>query len=105
MDQQKWLLVKANFEGTEDLTDGYYRLREIEDGYQLAYLVAGPCGDKNPHPEITLLQEGNQVRPIRLRDVETTPILNLSEKEDSNTIEELTDQLLNRFIKIKKLSL
>ncbi|MBU5359854.1 hypothetical protein KQI58_02030 [Enterococcus raffinosus] len=105
MDQQKWLLVKANFEGTEDLADGYYRLREIEDGYQLAYLVAGPCGDKNPHPEITLLQEGNQVRPIRLRDVETTPILNLSEKEDSNMVEELTDQLLNRFIKIKKLSL
>lgn len=105
MDQQKWLLVKANFEGTEDLADGYYRLREVDGGYQLAYLVAGPCGDKNPHPEITLLQEGNQVRPIRLRDVETTPILNLSEKEDSNMIEELTDQLLNRFIKIKKLSL
>ncbi|MGJ0705121.1 hypothetical protein [Enterococcus avium] len=105
MDQQKWLLVKANFDGTEDLADGYYRLREVDGGYQLAYLVAGPCGDKNPHPEITLRQEGNHVRPIRLRDTETSPILNLSEKEDATAIEELTDQLLNRFIRIKKLSI
>ena len=105
MDQQKWLLVKANFDGTEDLADGYYRLREVDGGYQLAYLVAGPCGDKNPHPEITLRQEGNQVRPIRLRDTEPSPILNLSEKEDATAIEELTDQLLNRFIRIKKLSI
>ena len=70
MDQQKWLLVKANFDGTEDLADGYYRLREVDGGYQLVYLVAGPCGDKNPHPEITLRQEGNQVpnfEPIRKR--------------------------------------
>lgn len=105
MDQKKWLLVKANFEGTEDLADGYYRLREIEGGYQLAYLVAGPCGDKNPHPEITLRQEGNQVQPIRLRDLEATPILNLSEKDDLDRIEALTEQLLNRFIAVKKLSL
>ena len=30
MDQQKWLLVKANFDGTEDLADGYYRLRTYQ---------------------------------------------------------------------------
>ncbi|MGL9726940.1 hypothetical protein [Enterococcus sp. DIV0756] len=105
MNQQKWLVVKANFEGTEDLADGYYRLREVEEGYQLAYLVAGPCGDKNPHPEITLRQEGNLVRPIRLRDVEATPILTLSEKDDADRLDVLTDQLLNRFIEAKKLSL
>lgn len=105
MNQQKWLVVKANFEGTEDLADGYYRLREVEEGYHLAYLVAGPCGDKNPHPEITLRQEGNLVRPIRLRDVEATPILNLSEKDDADRLDILTDQLLNRFIEAKKLSL
>lgn len=106
MDQQKWLLVKANFTGTEDLADGYYRLRAIEGGYQLAFLAAGPCGDKIPHPEITLKQEGNYVQPIRLRDLETNPILNLSkETGDADKIEELTDQLLDRFIKIKNLSL
>lgn len=105
MNQQKWLVVKANFEGTEDLADGYYRLREVEEGYQLAYLVAGPCGDKNPHPEITLRQEGNLARPIRLRDVEATPILTLSEKDDADRLDVLTDQLLNRFIEAKKLSL
>ena len=106
MDQQKWLLVKANYEGTEDLADGYYRVRPSEDGYQMAYLAAGPCGDKIPHPEVTLRQEGNRVQPIRLRDLEVTPILNLSEeKGDLNQIEELTDQLLDRFIKIKNLSL
>ena len=52
MDQQKWLLVKANFDGTEDLADGYYRLREVDGGYQLAYLVAGPCGDKIRIPRL-----------------------------------------------------
>lgn len=104
MDQQKWLQVKANFEGTEDLADGYYRLREIDGGYQLAYLVAGPCGDKNPHPEVTLHQEGNQVQPIRLRDVEATPILNLSlANGDQERIEQLTDQLLDRFLTAKKI--
>ena len=105
MDQQKWLLVKANFDGTEDLADGYYRLREVDGGYQLVYLVAGPCGDKNPHPESTLRQEGHQGRPIRGRDTETSPMWTLSENEDATTIEELTDQLLNRFIRIKKLSI
>lgn len=105
MDQQKWTLVKANFDGTEDLADGYYRLREIDGGYQFAYLVAGPCGDKNPHPEVTLRQEGNQVQPIRLRDLEVTPILNLTEDNDLDKIEELTNQLLDRFMKQKNLSL
>ena len=105
MDQRKWLLIKANFDGTEDLADGYYRLREIDGGYQLAFLVAGPCGDKIPHPEVTLRLEGNQMQPIRLRDLEATPILNLLKENDLERIEALTDQLLNRFIKAKKLSL
>ncbi|MGG5370453.1 hypothetical protein [Enterococcus sp. AZ196] len=105
MDQQKWLLVKKNFDGTEDLADGYYRLREIEGGYQIAYLVAGPCGDKNPHPEVTLKQEKEQVQPLRLQDLEVTPILNLSKDDAPDKLEELTDQLLDRFIRIKNLSL
>lgn len=106
MDQQKWLLVEANFEGTEDLSDGYYRLRKIDNGYQLAFLKAGPCGDKIPHPEVTLVQDGNQLQPIRLRDLEVTPILNLSKGNgDTDKIEVLTNQLLDRFIRIKNLSL
>lgn len=106
MDQQKWLLVRRNFEGTEDLADGYYRLRELDGDYQLAYLIAGPCGDKVPHPAVTLEQEGKQVRPIRLLDLEVTPILNLAaETGDSEQIEALTDRLLDRFIKMKKLVL
>lgn len=103
MDQQKWALVKANYDGTEDLADGYYRLREIEDGYQLAYLAAGPCGEKVPHPEVTLRQVDDQVEPIRLRDLEETPILNLTQA-DSAKIEELTEQLLERFIMKKNLN-
>jgi len=105
MNQQKWQLIKANFDGTEALSDGYYRIREVDGGYQFAYLVAGPCGDKNPHPEVTLHQKGNLVRPIRLRDWEETPILNLSEENDLDKLEALTDQLLDRFIRIKNLSL
>lgn len=104
MDQEKWLLVKENFAGTEDLADGYYRLREIDDGYQLGYFVAGPCGDKNPHPEVTLRLEGDLVQPIRLRDLEVNPILNLAkENGDLEQIEGLTDQLLDRFIAAKKI--
>lgn len=106
MNQEKWLLVKENFEGTEDLTDGYYRLRSIEEGYEFAYLVAGPCGDKIPHPTIKLRKEGTHIQPIALRDLEKTPILNLTEVEgDRKKIEEQTEQLLDRFIKIKKLSI
>ncbi|MDT2702425.1 hypothetical protein [Enterococcus dongliensis] len=105
MDQQKWSVVKANFIGTEDLTDGYYRLRETEEGYQLAYLIAGPCGDKIPHPEVTLQKVADQIEPIHLRDLEETPILNLTQATDAEKIEELTDQLLERFLMRKNLSL
>lgn len=105
MDQRKWLLVKAHFKETEDLADGYYRLREIDGGYQLAYLIAGPCGDKSPHPEVTIQRVGERLQPVRLRDWEATPILNLVREKDKDQLEGLTDQLLDRFIKIKKLSL
>ena len=106
MNQEKWRLVKGNFEGTEDLTDGYYRLRPIEEGYEFAYLVAGPCGDKIPHPAIKLREEGNYIQPIALRDLEVSPILNLTTAAgDQEQIEQQADQLLNRFIKIKKLSI
>lgn len=105
MDQQKWRLVKAHFEGTEDLADGYYRLQAIEGGYQLAYFVAGPCGDKTPHPEVTLQQVGEGIQPVSLRDWEVTPLLNLSKEHDLPQLEALTDQLLDRFIQIKQLSI
>lgn len=106
MNQEKWLLVKGNFEGTEELADGYYRLRPIEGGYEFAYLVAGPCGDKISHPTIKLRVEGNYTQPIALRDLEVSPILNLTEAGgDLEQIQQQTDQLLDRFIKIKKLSI
>ncbi|WP_427813339.1 hypothetical protein ACQKTA_07575 [Enterococcus sp. 22-H-5-01] len=104
MNQQKWYEVKISFDGLEELSDGYYRIRKIETGYQLAYLIAGPCGDKVIHPEITLKYQDDQLQPVSLLDLDSTPIRRLSkENGDYEALEQATDQLLDRFLAIKKL--
>ncbi|OJG45672.1 hypothetical protein RV04_GL001961 [Enterococcus hermanniensis] len=56
------------------------------------------------HPEITLHWQANQLQPISLLDFESTPICRLSEENgDHEKLAQLTDQLLDKFLAIKKL--
>lgn len=105
MDQKKWELVLANFSADKEyIADGYYRLRPTEEGYQMAYLVPGLCGETLIHPEITIEQVDGQAVPIRLMDLETTPTTRLSVKDgDQEQIEAQADLLLDKFIAAKNL--
>ena len=103
MDQKKWETVLANFSADKEfIEDGYYRVRTVEEGYQMAYLVPGLCGETLIHPEITIEVVDGQAVPIRLMDLETTPTTRLSVKDgDQEQIEAQADRLLDKFLAAK----
>ncbi|MGM0213953.1 hypothetical protein [Enterococcus sp. AZ109] len=107
MNQKKWEVVRANYSAEKEyIEDGYYRLRPTEEGYQLAFLVPGMCGETLIHPEITIEMIDGVATPIRLIDMESTPTLRLSVKDgDGKEIKQQTEALLNKFIAAKKLVL
>lgn len=107
MDQKKWEAAAANYSADKEyIGDGYYRLRPTEEGYQMAFLVPGLCGETLIHPEITVQVIDGIATPIRLMDLEHTPTLRLSVKEgDGEEIERQAEELLNKFMAAKKLSL
>lgn len=103
MDQKKWQLVYQNYQETEYLTDGYYRLRETADGYKLAFLTAGFCGEKVIHPELTIQLIKGQAVPIALLDLGATPIKRLDQTNQAE-LEQAAEALLQKFCQAKKLT-
>ncbi|MEO1769534.1 MULTISPECIES: hypothetical protein [Enterococcus] len=105
MDQKKWEKVLANYTAEKEfIKDGYYRVRPVEEGYQMAYLVPGLCGETLIHPEITLEVINGKAVPIRLMDLETTPTTRLSAKAgDQEQIEAQAEMLLEKFVAAKNL--
>lgn len=105
MDQKKWGIVLENFSADKEfIEDGYYRVRAVEEGYQIAYLVPGLCGETLIHPEITIKVVDGQAVPIRLMDLETTPTTRLSVKDgDQEQIEAQADLLLDKFLAAKQI--
>ncbi|GCF93888.1 hypothetical protein NRIC_17790 [Enterococcus florum] len=105
MDQQKWQLIQEHFSSEKEyINDGYYRLRSIDDGYQMAYLVPGQCGETLIHPEITIHMIEGKAVPVRLYDLETTPTTRLDAAAgDQAAIEEAAEELMDKFLKAKQL--
>lgn len=105
MDQKKWETVLAHYSADKEfIEDGYYRVRTVEEGYQMAYLVPGLCGETLIHPEITIEIVNGQAVPIRLMDLETTPTTRLSVKDgDQEQIEAQAEALLDKFLAAKNI--
>ncbi|WP_207694731.1 hypothetical protein DOK67_0000537 [Enterococcus sp. DIV0212c] len=82
------------------MTDGYYRIRTInEDTVELAFLVAGSCGETLVHPQITVsLTESKQALGIKLIDMYTTPPLFLHRNNHTaHEIDKALDHLIEKF--------
>ncbi|MFD2307949.1 hypothetical protein [Enterococcus termitis] len=80
--------------------DGYYRIRRLDkETVELAFLIAGPCGDTVAHPQITVSLTESQAIGTKLIDMHATPPLFLS--RDSSTEQELDralDKLIEKFL-------
>ncbi|ALS02824.1 hypothetical protein ATZ33_16005 [Enterococcus silesiacus] len=82
------------------IKDGYYRIRTIDEGtIELAYLIAGPCGESLPHPQITVALDDTQATGIKLIDMVSSPPLFLS-RDDVNAVEIdcALDMLIEKFL-------
>ncbi|MBV7391304.1 hypothetical protein [Enterococcus alishanensis] len=103
MNQEKWQMVLANFDELSFIDTGFYRIRETENGYKIAYLAPGPCGEKVQNPEITLEKNSDGVNPVSLIDLESTPIVRL-QAADQEQLLVATDALLDKFLQAKALT-
>lgn len=104
MDQKKFQQVLANFTELEFIETGYYRLRKTDNGYKIAYLAPGPCGEKIQNPEITLEKIADEFQPVAMLDLAESPIIRLSVADDPEKIAAATESLLNKFIEAKNLA-
>ncbi|MBO0471305.1 hypothetical protein JZO66_12170 [Enterococcus sp. DIV0242_7C1] len=91
---------------SEDKTfihDGYYRIRILDkETIELAFLVAGPCGDTLVHPQITVTLTESSALAIKLIDMYVTPPLFLTREESNKQeIDQQLDKLIEKFINIK----
>lgn len=81
------------------IIDGYYRLRTIDDDtIELAYLVAGPCGDSIAHPQITVSLIKSAPIGTKLIDMYSSPPLFLTRNDDNSAeIDLALDTLIEKF--------
>lgn len=101
-DQEKWQKVSTSFGIKDAIGNGYYRVRQkAENLYDFAYLVPNPCGDTNPHPQITVEIIAGRAVPIRLLDVEASPLRMLT-AIDQQELQAAFSELLDRFLAAKK---
>ncbi|MBM7690471.1 hypothetical protein BCR24_10060 [Enterococcus ureilyticus] len=82
------------------IKDGYYRLRKLnENEIELAYLIAGSCGETIVHPQITVFLEDYQVVATKLIDMHTCPPLFLNRNTDNaQTLNKALDALIDKFV-------
>lgn len=84
--------------------DGFYRIRTIDENtVELAYLIAGPCGESIVHPQITVSLKQNQAIGISLIDMDSSPPSFLH--RDSNNAHEIDttlDLLIEKFLQTAK---
>lgn len=107
MDQAKWQVVKENFGEREFIKDGYYRVREnTPERFELAFLVAGVCGDNTPHPRIIVEIKEGQARATQLMDFESNPLKRVMGEtpEELAQLQVDADALLDHFIAAKHLA-
>lgn len=80
----------------------YYRFRNQGENYELARLVAGPCGDFTYHPKITVKVENELFVPMAYFDNEQTPVKQLTRSEDETFLDQEFVALLDAFLQAKK---
>lgn len=82
------------------IKDGYYRLRTLDERtIELAYLIAGPCGESTVHPQITVALDDTRATGIKLIDMASSPPLFLSRDEvNAAKIDCALDQLIEKFL-------
>ncbi|MDH6365278.1 hypothetical protein M2139_002293 [Enterococcus sp. PF1-24] len=92
-------------EEKEFIEDGYYRLRTLsENEFELAFLVPGLCGTTNYHPKINLIVTGDKITATSLVDLEATPAIFITEKENSREfLAEQLELLKEKFLNAKNL--
>ncbi|EOL48999.1 hypothetical protein [Enterococcus caccae] len=82
------------------ILDGYYRIRTInEDTIELAYLIAGPCGESIVHPQITV-SLATKPFPIAIKLIDMVPSPPLFLIRDTNNMDEIDlalDALIEKF--------
>ncbi|GGD05016.1 hypothetical protein [Enterococcus wangshanyuanii] len=96
-------LVSYFSEDKKFIHDGYYRIRVFDkETIELAFLVAGPCGDSLVHPQITVSLTESSAIAIKMIDMYATPPLFL-DREESNKqkIDQELDKLIEKFLNIK----
>ena len=98
--QQLDKLLTAFTEEKRFISDGYYRIRTIDqDTLELAFLLAGPCGDSVVHPQITLSINGEQVVGTKLIDMYSSPQSFMHrDEENSQQIDKALDELIEKFL-------
>ncbi|OTN88330.1 hypothetical protein A5819_000783 [Enterococcus sp. 7E2_DIV0204] len=81
------------------IIDGYYRLRTIDDDtIELAYLVAGPCGDSIAHPKIIVSLIKSAPIGTKFIDMHSSPPLLLTRNDDNTAeIDRALDTLIQKF--------
>jgi hypothetical protein len=98
------ILAKNFTDEKKFMRDGYYRLRTIDETtIELAFLVAGPCGETLVHPQITVSLNHHQEKAIgiKLMDLQSTPPRFLTrnaanEAEIDAALDELIEKFWNR---------
>ncbi|MEI5994534.1 hypothetical protein [Candidatus Enterococcus mansonii] len=67
--------LKHSFSDEKKFVDtGYYRIRTLdEQSIEMAYLVAGSCGETIVHPQITILFDEHKTIGITLIDMLASP--------------------------------
>lgn len=104
MDRKEKLLYLMTIfdENKRFIQDGYYRIRSLDtDTIELAYLIAGACGESVVHPQITIFMDETQVIGTKLIDMQVSPPLFLH-RDTSNAcqIDAALDQLIEKFVQI-----
>lgn len=84
--------------------DGYYRIRTLDDNIlEMAFLVAGPCGETLVHPQITVSLTPTSAICTKLIDMATSPPKFIyRDSLNSGEMDYALDTLIQQFILVKQ---
>lgn len=102
---QELMQLQTHFSSDKTFyTDGYYQIKPITaTETSLSFFVGGPCGEMIPHPTIQLEKTNEHWVPVKLRDLEVTPIQMITRStETAEQLDQALTQLIEKFKTAKK---
>lgn len=99
------LIIKNFGNEAEFIEDGYYRIRSLDDStWELAFLVAGHCGERLVHPKIQCTLTNSALVGKSLMDMAETPTVHIVRTaETSDLLDNELKKLIAKFLQAKNL--